>query len=135
MQLDKQHGCGSFWKIFKMVCQQILQSQSTMTTMFSPDLLAYYQGAKHLLRYIRGTADLSLVFNGDCGKRIIQGFADADCGGDLDGYQAFNNWLHLQGLWRNNCLEVSMPQQKQNIWHQQCRNNASIATATSCNPS
>ena len=33
MQLDKQHGCGSFWKTFKLVCQQKLQSQSSMTTM------------------------------------------------------------------------------------------------------
>jgi hypothetical protein len=44
----------------------------------------HYQAAKHLLRYVRGTTDLSLVFNGDCGKRIIQGYADADWGGDLD---------------------------------------------------
>lgn len=44
----------------------------------------HYQAAKHLLGYIRGTIDLSLEFNGDCGKRIIQGYADADWGGDLD---------------------------------------------------
>jgi len=45
---------------------------------------SHYQAAKHLLRYIRGTTDLSLVFYGDCGKRIIQGYADADWGRDLD---------------------------------------------------
>lgn len=44
----------------------------------------HYQAAKHLLRYIRGTTDLCLVFDGNCGKRIIQGYADADWGGDLD---------------------------------------------------
>jgi hypothetical protein len=38
----------------------------------------HYQGAKYLLRYIRGTTDLSLAINGDRVKRIIQGYADAD---------------------------------------------------------
>jgi hypothetical protein len=40
--------------------------------------------AKHLLRYIRGTTDLGLTFDGDCGKQITLGYADADWGGDLD---------------------------------------------------
>jgi hypothetical protein len=36
------------------------------------------------MRYIRGTTNLSLVFDGYCGKRITQGYADAHWGRDLD---------------------------------------------------
>jgi hypothetical protein len=55
---------------------------------------SHYQAAKHLLRYIWGTTDICLVFNGDCGKRIIQGFADADWGGDLDTRQSTTGYIY-----------------------------------------
>ena len=45
---------------------------------------SHYRAAKHLLRYIRGTSDLCLVMDGQAGSRILQGYADADWGGDLD---------------------------------------------------
>jgi hypothetical protein len=45
---------------------------------------SHWKAAKHLLRYIRGTTDLCLMFDGDCGKRILLGYADADWGGDMD---------------------------------------------------
>jgi hypothetical protein len=44
----------------------------------------HWKLAKHVLRYIRGTTDLCLTFDGDCGERIVLGYADADWGGDLD---------------------------------------------------
>jgi hypothetical protein len=44
----------------------------------------HWKLAKHVLQYIRGTTDLCLTFNGDCGERILIGYADADWGGDLD---------------------------------------------------
>lgn len=39
---------------------------------------------KNLLTYIKGTSDLSLVFNVDSGKHFVRGYADADWGGNLD---------------------------------------------------
>lgn len=45
---------------------------------------SHWKAAKHLLRYIRGTTDLCLMFDGECGKRILLGYADADWGGDLE---------------------------------------------------
>jgi hypothetical protein len=44
----------------------------------------HYKAAKHLLRYIRGTTDLCLTFDGTGGERLVLGYADADWGGDLD---------------------------------------------------
>jgi hypothetical protein len=32
---------------------------------------SHWKAAKHLVRYIRGTTNLCLIFDGDCGKRII----------------------------------------------------------------
>jgi len=46
--------------------------------------IEHWKLAKHVLRYIRGTTDLCLTFDGDCGERIVLGYADADWGGDLD---------------------------------------------------
>lgn len=46
--------------------------------------LDHWKGAKHLLRYLRGTSDLSLVFDATAGKRALLGWADADWGGCLD---------------------------------------------------
>jgi hypothetical protein len=54
---------------------------------------SHFAAAKHLLRYIRGTSDLCLVYNGDSGKRIIQGYADADWGGDLDTRRSTTGYL------------------------------------------
>jgi hypothetical protein len=45
---------------------------------------SHWKAAKHLLRYICGTTDLCLMFDGDCGMRILLGYADADWGGDMD---------------------------------------------------
>jgi hypothetical protein len=62
----------------------LLQPASVLSRFIGKWNETHYQAAKHLLRYIRGTTDLSLVFNGDCGKQIIQGYEDAGWGGDLD---------------------------------------------------
>lgn len=42
---------------------------------------AHYDAARHLLRYLRGTAHLCLRFDAEAGHRIVLGHADADWGG------------------------------------------------------
>ena len=44
---------------------------------------AIYKAAKHVLRYIRGTTDLCLTFDGSGSQRVLLGYADADWGGCL----------------------------------------------------
>ena len=53
----------------------------------------HWAAAKHVLRYIRGTSDLSLSFDGESGKRIALGYADADWGGDLDTRRSTTGYL------------------------------------------
>ena len=46
----------------------------------------HWKAAKHCLRYIRGTSDLCLTFDGESGRRIALGYVDADWGGDVSAY-------------------------------------------------
>lgn len=45
---------------------------------------SHWLAAKHCLKYIRGTSDLSLTFDAHSSKRVALGYVDADWGGDLD---------------------------------------------------
>ena len=45
---------------------------------------AHFKAAKHLLRYIRGTTDLLLAFDGESVERLAVGYVDAAWGADLD---------------------------------------------------
>jgi len=71
----------------------LAQPASVLSRFISKWNKSHYQAAKHLLRYIRGTSDLCLVFDGNCGKRIIQGYADAEWGGDLDTRRSTTGYL------------------------------------------
>jgi hypothetical protein len=37
-----------------------------------------------MCRTVTGTANLGLLFDGNSGKCVVQGYADADCGGDFN---------------------------------------------------
>jgi len=70
-------------------------SASVLSRFISKWNKTHYQAAKQLLRYIRGATDLSLVFNGDCVKQIIQGYADADWGEDLDTKRSATGYIFM----------------------------------------
>jgi hypothetical protein len=55
--------------------------------------IQHYNAAKHLLRYIRGTTDLCLTFDGTAGERIALGYADADWGGCLDSRRSTTGYV------------------------------------------
>jgi hypothetical protein len=59
------------------------QPASVLSQFISKWSKTYYQAAKHLLRYIRGTTDLCLVIDGNSGKHIVQGYADTVWRGNL----------------------------------------------------
>jgi hypothetical protein len=44
----------------------------------------HFKAAKNLLRYIQGTLDLCLTFDGKSAEQTLLGYVDADWGGDMD---------------------------------------------------
>jgi hypothetical protein len=95
---------------------------------FSPDSSAngnesHWKAAKHLLRDIQGTIDLCLMFDAECGKRIILGYADADWGGDLDtrslpqGMSSRSTAVLLLGRVAGN-PSLLYQLRRRNTWHQ-----------------
>lgn len=55
--------------------------------------MQHYNAAKHLLRYIKGTADLCLSYDGEAGERIVLGYADADWGGCTDSRRSTTGYV------------------------------------------
>ena len=56
----------------------------------------HWKAAKHLLRYIKGTRDLKLQFNGNTGTSMpVHAFADADYGGDLETRKSTTGYLFM----------------------------------------
>jgi hypothetical protein len=53
----------------------------------------HYRAAKHLLRYLRGTSDLCLLFDADSSQRTVSGYVDADWGGCADTYRSTTGYL------------------------------------------
>ncbi|KAE8541144.1 hypothetical protein D1P53_002499 [Cryptococcus gattii VGV] len=62
----------------------LAHAASVLSRFFSKWNESHWLAAKHCLRYIRGTSDLSLVFDAHSSKRVALGYVDADWGGDLD---------------------------------------------------
>lgn len=94
--------------------------------------LDHYLAAKHLLRYLRATSDLCLVYDGEAGKRMLLGWADADWGACLDTRRSTTGYVFktFGGLtsWRarrqptvslSTCeaeFKASSDAAKQNLW-------------------
>jgi hypothetical protein len=94
---------------------------------------SHWKAAKHLFRYIRGTTDLCLMFDGDCGKRILLGYADADWGGDIDTRRSTTGYVFksmvalLPGKVADN-LRLHCPPPKQNRWRLLMRQNRQLGS-------
>jgi len=74
--------------IYAMVCTRpdLAYAVSTVSRFMSNLGKQYWEAAKRVLRYLRGTARLGLVFQRlKTGKpRLLQGYVDVDYAGDLD---------------------------------------------------
>ncbi|TFY81825.1 hypothetical protein EWM64_g2185, partial [Hericium alpestre] len=54
--------------------------------------IAHYAAAKRVLRYVKGTLDLALVYGGDDGPWVPIGYADADHANDLDSRRSISGY-------------------------------------------
>ncbi|XP_074271684.1 secreted RxLR effector protein 161-like [Silene latifolia] len=57
--------------------------------------LAHWQGVKRITRYLRGTSDLVLCFQG--GDLRLKGYLEADWGGDLDESKSTSGYAFILG--------------------------------------
>lgn len=55
----------------------------------------HYRAAKHLLRYLKGTADYALTFDASTCERTLQGYVDADWGGCLTSRRSTTGFANL----------------------------------------
>ena len=55
----------------------------------------HWEAVKWLLRYLRGTSSTSLCFSK--GKVTLQGFVDADLGGDVDSSKSTSGYIYTIG--------------------------------------
>ena len=55
----------------------------------------HWEVVKWLLRYMRGTSGTSLCFGK--GKMTLQGFVDADLGGDVDSIKSTSGYIYTMG--------------------------------------
>ncbi|KAE8542213.1 hypothetical protein D1P53_001698 [Cryptococcus gattii VGV] len=99
LYLSQEHYMESLLECFDMTSCNPAKTPLPSATVTRPDLAhaasvlsrfiskwneSHWLAAKHCLRYIRGTSDLSLVFDAHSSKQVALGYVDADWGGDLD---------------------------------------------------
>ena len=54
---------------------------------------AHWKALKHLCRYIKGTLNMALLYDGPAGERVLYGFADANWGGCPDTLRSTTGYL------------------------------------------
>lgn len=59
--------------------------------------IEHWQGVKRILRYLKGTIDYSLFFDGSSNEVVLTGYADADHAGDLDTRRSTSGYVFLLG--------------------------------------
>jgi hypothetical protein len=53
----------------------------------------HWQAVKRILRYIKGTTDVSLTYGTECNNNILTGYADADFAGDLNDRKSTSGYV------------------------------------------
>ena len=85
-----------------MVCTRPNLSQAiSMVSRYMHDPeKGHREAMRWILRYIKGTVDIGLVFESDTrGKQLCMGYVDSDYAGDLDKYQSTTRYVFT--LWRS----------------------------------
>jgi hypothetical protein len=66
----------------------------------------HYNAAKHLLRYIRGTIDVALTFDGRSEEPTVTGYADAELGW-VSGDTSVDDWIRVPNFRGSDVLAKS----------------------------
>lgn len=79
--------------MYAMVCTRpdIAHAVGLVSRYLANPSKVHWEAVKWILRYLRGTSNLSLCFGG--GEPILEGFTDADMAGDLDNRKSTSGYL------------------------------------------
>ncbi|XP_075097967.1 secreted RxLR effector protein 161-like [Nicotiana tabacum] len=82
--------------MYDMVCTRpdICQAVSLVSRYQTDPSLAHWQAVKRIMRYLKGTADYALCYQGSKDLRLV-GYNDADHGGDLDERKSTSGYVFL----------------------------------------
>ncbi|XP_075099346.1 secreted RxLR effector protein 161-like [Nicotiana tabacum] len=93
--------------MYAMVCTRpdIYQAVSFISRYQTEPGLAHWQEVKRIMRYLKGTIDYAIYYQGGKDMRIV-GCSDADHGGDLDERKSTSGYIFLLSdgaiSWSNN---------------------------------
>ncbi|XP_075096534.1 secreted RxLR effector protein 161-like [Nicotiana tabacum] len=82
--------------MYAMVCTRpdICQAVGLVSRYQTDTGLAHWQTVKRIMRYLKGTADYALCYQGGKDLRLV-GYSDADHGGDLDERKSTSGYVFL----------------------------------------
>uniref|UniRef100_A0A3Q7IYG7 Uncharacterized protein n=1 Tax=Solanum lycopersicum TaxID=4081 RepID=A0A3Q7IYG7_SOLLC len=87
------YSCAVGSLMYAMVCTRpdIAHAVGLVSRYLANPSKVHWEAVKWILRYLRGTSNLSLCFGG--GEPILEGFTDADMAGDLDNRKSTSGYL------------------------------------------
>ncbi|XP_075095074.1 secreted RxLR effector protein 161-like [Nicotiana tabacum] len=82
--------------MYAMVCTRpdICQAVGLVSRYQTDPGLAHWQAVKRIMRYLKGTADYALCYQGGKDLRLVR-YSDADHGGDLDERKSTSGYVFL----------------------------------------
>jgi len=83
--------------MYVMVCTRpdIAHAVGVVSRFLSNPGNEHWEGVKWILRYFKGTSKMHLSFKRS--NLTLQGFSDADLGGDLDGRKSTTGYIFMLG--------------------------------------
>ena len=83
--------------MYAMVCTRpdITHAVGVVSRFLSNPAKEHWEGVKWILRYLKGTSEMCLCFRK--GNLTLQGFSDADLGGDFDTKKSTTDYIFTLG--------------------------------------
>ncbi|CAH9103536.1 unnamed protein product [Cuscuta epithymum] len=91
-------------------------------------IVLHHQVVKHLLRYVKGTISLGLVYSKGAEKEVILGFSDSNLAGDIEDRKSTGG----MAFYLNNNLVTWASQKQRSVALSSCEAEFMAASAVAC---
>jgi hypothetical protein len=84
--------------MYAMVCTRpdIAHAVSVVSRFMAQPGKEHWQAVKRIFRYLRGTADVGLIYGGDS-RCLVAGYSDSDYAADVDGRRSMTGYVYTLG--------------------------------------